>query len=163
MTVPPYPSPQMPYPSGPAPTQGPVDLAYPQRGATFAQAVSRFFRKYAVFSGRASRSEYAWVLLFQAIAALVLVMLVFVGGRPMLAVLLVWVLGTFVPTIALHARRLHDTGKSGWWQLIGLATQFGSIFLLVLLLTEPKPAGEKYGPGLIAYPWYEMLGRNFIG
>src|SRR5690606_29038768 len=50
-------------------TQPPLDQ--PLHGASLPQAVSRFFRKYATFSGRASRSEYWWVYLFIILVSLV--------------------------------------------------------------------------------------------
>ena len=123
-----------PGPSGPAP------LHLPQYDATIGQAASRFWRKFAVFSGRASRSEYWWWALIAFVISLVLQLvgsLVSGGGffldpadagldlrQVLLPAVpsLVWSLATLVPTLALTVRRLHDTNRSGWWYLLVLPT-----------------------------------------
>ncbi len=51
----------------------------------------------------------------------------------------------FLPNISIAARRLHDTGRSGWWQLIGLIPILGWIILIVWLAEETKPADNEYG------------------
>ena len=61
---------------------GPDDLARPLYGASFDAAVRRFFRKYATFSGRASRSEYWWVALFEALLGLVIYLIFLAGAIP---------------------------------------------------------------------------------
>ena len=73
-----YPAGQ-PQPSQPLGASDPSDLTLPLYGATFGQAISRFFKNYANFSGRASRSEYWWAVLFQALVALVPSILFSVG------------------------------------------------------------------------------------
>ncbi len=71
-------------PAGPGGTiagaSNPDDLSLPLYGASFAQAVKRFFKKYATFSGRASRSEYWWIALFMFLLQLVPLILMMVGG-----------------------------------------------------------------------------------
>ena len=107
------------------------------RPVGFGEAVATCLKKYFVFSGRASRSEYWFFVLFQFLVGvgIGLVMLVV----PPLEVLTVIVeLAFFIPNLAAGARRLHDTGKSGWWQLFPLAT------VPVGILTIPL-----YGLGLL--------------
>lgn len=73
------------------------------------------YAAYATFSGRATRTEY-WT--FAAFAALAFFLLLFTV--PVLG--LIFLLGTFLPGLALAVRRLHDSGRSGWWMLLpGLA------------------------------------------
>lgn len=74
----------------------------------FQQSVTTCMRKYATFTGRASRSEYWWFFLF-----FVLIYLVarFSGETAELIALLVLLL----PFLAVNFRRLHDVGRSGWW------------------------------------------------
>ena len=88
----------------------------------FGQAISTCFAKYATFSGRASRPEFWWFFLFQILVSIVASMLGdVVAGLVSLALLL--------PALAVGARRLHDIGKSGWWQLIML-TVIGLLLLI---------------------------------
>ncbi|GAB4342018.1 MAG: DUF805 domain-containing protein [Candidatus Abyssubacteria bacterium] len=82
-------------------------------------------KKYAVFSGRAQRMEYWMFFLFNLIIA-------------MLAVLL--------PGVAVTVRRLHDTGRSGWWLLIGFVPLIGGIVLLVFMVFDSQPGQNEYGP-----------------
>lgn len=74
-------------------------------------AVVTCLKKYVTFSGVASRSEYWWFSLFEGIGYLVL--------RAINAPSLVsfWTLALFLPGLAVNVRRLHDTGRSGWWYL----------------------------------------------
>jgi uncharacterized membrane protein YhaH (DUF805 family) len=88
----------------------------------FGQAISTCFSKYATFSGRASRPELWWFFLFQILVSIAASMLGdIVAGLVSLALLL--------PALAVGARRLHDIGKTGWWQLVMLT---GIGFLLLI-------------------------------
>ena len=90
-------------------------------------AVKAGFRNYAAFSGRATRAEYWWWMLFITVGGpvsdLVLFALTASFGRPAglteFAFLFtpLFALATLLPTFAVTSRRLHDIGKSGWWQL----------------------------------------------
>ena len=51
-----------------------------------------------------------------------------------------------LPNLAVTIRRLHDTGKSGWFIFIGLIPVIGSIWLLVLMFTNSQPGENSYGP-----------------
>ena len=138
-----------------------VPLSAPYYNAPFGAAVARFWKKYATFSGRASRSEYWWWYLVSAIVAIVFNVLSFgVGGyglqmdqtyaTPRTLAVIVWViwglwaLATIIPGLALLARRLHDTDRSAWWILIGLVPFVGGIILLVFTLMAPVPAGARF-------------------
>ncbi|MGM0708504.1 DUF805 domain-containing protein [Brevibacterium sediminis] len=146
----------------------PDDLSLPLYGASFGQAVKRFFKNYAKFSGRASRSEFWWATLFCVLVALVPYILVIIGAVMMAAsasadpygggapsgggialmgiggVLLgVFVLATIVPSIAVSWRRLHDAGFSGLFYLLTL-TSIGGIVVLVMEIMPPKPEGQRF-------------------
>jgi uncharacterized membrane protein YhaH (DUF805 family) len=98
---------------------------------TFQDSIKVCFSKYADFKGTASRSEYWWFILFLIVASLVLSEI-----GPLVSGL--FTLGTIVPSIAAATRRLHDTQRSGWWQLIVLVPLLGWIVLIVFLAQEAK-------------------------
>jgi uncharacterized membrane protein YhaH (DUF805 family) len=98
---------------------------------TFQDSIRTCFSKYADFSGRASRSEYWWFFLFLVIVYCVAAV---IGN---VAYYLV-ALGTLLPSLAAAVRRLRDSGRSGWWVLIGLVPLVGGIILLVLLAQESR-------------------------
>lgn len=98
---------------------------------TFTDAVTTCLNKYANFDGTAPRSEYWWFWLFLVVTGF---LLGFVSE--MLAV--VFNLAMIVPQFAAGARRLHDTDRSGWWQLLVLVPLVGWIVLLVFLVQEGK-------------------------
>ena len=102
-------------------------------------------QRYAKFDGRASRAEYWWFYLGNFIVLFVLAAL---GRASSLFVVLyvVYALALIVPTLAVAVRRLHDTGKSGWWLLIGLIPLAGFIILIVFLATAGNPGMNQYGP-----------------
>ena len=100
---------------------------------TFWDAVRVCFVKYADFTGRATRPDYWWFVLFILVAGLVVSM----GGNFASSV---FMLATIVPCIAVAVRRLHDTNRSGWWLLIGFVPVIGEIVLIVLLVQKSAPA-----------------------
>ena len=101
---------------------GKVPLDQPDYRCTFGNAVKRFFTKYAVFSGRASRREFWWVILFFVLCNIALSiiggMFAFISTAVPTILSVVWTLATIVPYVALAVRRVHDTNKSGWWVLL---------------------------------------------
>ena len=105
-------------------------------------------QKYVDFSGRARRSEYWWYALFSAIVQAVVNALdrglgsQILGGLVSLALLL--------PSLAVAVRRLHDTGRSGWWLLLGLIPIIGWIVLLVFYVQDSQ-GPNAYGPSPKAY------------
>ena len=91
---------------------------------TFAESVRTCFSKYVDFNGVASRSEFWWFMLFAVLAGVVL-------GAVSVTVANVFALAILLPQLAVGARRLHDIGKSGWWQLLLLIPVIGLIVLIV--------------------------------
>ena len=97
----------------------------------FGQAISSCLSKYATFTGRASRPEFWWFFLFQILISLAASMLSeAINGLV--------ALGLLLPALAVGTRRLHDVGKSGWWQLLMLTV----IGFLVLIYWWVQPAVE---------------------
>ncbi|MBC7679022.1 MAG: DUF805 domain-containing protein [Pseudorhodobacter sp.] len=110
-----------------------------------AEAVTTVIGKYADFSGRARRSEYWFWTLAVFLGYVVAAILTQIAG--IFEVLLVlFYLAVLVPTIAVGVRRLHDTGKSGWFILLGLIPLVGGIVLLVFTVSDSTPGDNEYGP-----------------
>lgn len=111
-------------------------------------AVKTCFSKYATFSGRASRSEYWFFYLFTIIASIVTwiidTMLLGYSSEDTGAISLIFQIIIILPGIAVGARRLHDIGKSGWWQLL-IFTFIGIILLIVWFATIGSSKKNKFG------------------
>jgi uncharacterized membrane protein YhaH (DUF805 family) len=149
-----------PNPSGTAQLSSPP-LDLPHYGIGFVDAVKRGFKKYATFTGRASRSEYWWWTLFTFVIYLVLGLVTFAvgmatsrdGGRtpgllamPLLILFTVFFLGILLPTLAVTVRRLHDGGYSGLVALLFLLPYLGGLTIMIFALLPSSPAGAKYDP-----------------
>ena len=97
----------------------------------------KVLKNYAVFDGRARRSEYWYFVLFYMIIAIVVGFIANLINFPLLSTVLS--LAFLVPSIAVGIRRMHDVGKSGWFVLI-------PIYNLVLAVTEGEKGDNQYGP-----------------
>ena len=109
----------------------------------FTQAISLGFSNYINFQGRATRAEYWWWTLFIVIADVVLGIVDAILGTGFLGSL--FGLAIIIPGLALGARRLHDIGKSGWWQLLWFAVIVGWIILLVWAIRQGNRGQNHYG------------------
>ncbi|SBN64007.1 Uncharacterized membrane protein YhaH, DUF805 family [Curtobacterium sp. 9128] len=155
-----------PAPTGP---DGEPPLWAPWYGISFGGAVRRFFKKYARFDGRASRSEFWWWYLANGIISIVLGILLGVGAAtsqmttvsngystvstmqsPSALYVIVgiiatiWFLAIIVPTIALFWRRLHDANLAGPFWFLGFIPGVGGIILIILAILPSKPEGQRF-------------------
>lgn len=127
----------------------------------FTQAVNNFLRKYVVFTGRASRSEYWYAYLFYAI----MVVLAMIGDFSLtiqtltvdsnveapitfLSSLIGVIL--FFPILTVAIRRLHDTNRSGWWLLIIFVPLIGVIALIVFFCQRGTEGANRFGEDPVA-------------
>ena len=101
------------------------------------------WKKYVEFSGRARRKEYWMFILFNLIASFVAGVIDGVLGTVMIGSL--YSLAALLPGLAVCARRLHDTDRSGWWILIGLIPILGWIVLLVFMCMDSTPGENRFG------------------
>ena len=107
-------------------------------------------KKYAVFSGRARRSEYWFFILFYILIYVVLAiidgMMGSSSGKSGVGLLTgLYALAMIIPSLAVLVRRLHDTDHSGWWVLIGLVPLIGGIVLLVFCVQDSQPDENRFG------------------
>lgn len=105
---------------------------------TFGKSISTCFAKYADFKGRAARPEYWWFILFTTLISWGATL---VGGGIGSGL---WSLIVLLPSFAAATRRLHDTGRSGWWQLLYF-TIIGGIFVIVWLASKGAEEANAYG------------------
>ncbi len=101
--------------------------------------------KYAFFEGRARRKEFWFFILFYIILSIPFSLIdSLLGTSGILQGLYALVL--LLPGIGLSIRRLHDTGRSGWWLLVGLVPLIGAIVLIIFYVQDSKPGSNQYGP-----------------
>ena len=110
---------------------------------SFTQAVRLCFSKYVTFSGRASRPELWYFILFLLLTQFVAAVLDHALGITLFEPVVG--LGTLLPGLAVEVRRLHDLGRSGWWLLLGILPVVGGIILLVWFCRRGEPTPNKYG------------------
>ena len=108
-------------------------------------------KKYATFNGRASRSEYWMFTLINTLIIIALSILgnVLVSAAPAAAgifgiLMIVYVLATLLPSIAVGVRRLHDTDRSGWWMLIAIVPLV-SLILIVFFAMKGTEGDNRFG------------------
>jgi uncharacterized membrane protein YhaH (DUF805 family) len=102
-------------------------------------------KNYVGFYGRASRKEYWMFILFNFIFALILSIVENAIGLPYVLTT-IYYLALLLPSLAVSIRRLHDTGRSGWWVLISLIPLIGSIILIVFFCLESQETKNQHGP-----------------
>lgn len=100
---------------------------------------ARAFKKYADFNGRARRREYWMFMLFHMIIVYTSMFLTFVVGPIAMVLIMAYLFATFIPTLALTVRRMHDTGNPGIYMLI-------PVYSLILAITEGNKGPNQYGP-----------------
>jgi hypothetical protein len=107
----------------------------------FVDAIKVCFNKYATFTGRASRAEYWWWVLFTFVVGALCSMFGHVGqyisGVASLAFL--------VPSLAVAWRRMHDIGKGGGWYFIILIPIVGWILWIVWCCKPSEPCPNRFG------------------
>jgi uncharacterized membrane protein YhaH (DUF805 family) len=101
-------------------------------------------KNYVGFQGRARRKEYWMFVLFSVIVSILLSIVDAIASlNSVLSGL--YSLAVLLPSLAVGVRRLHDTGRSGWWLLISLIPLIGTIILLVFLCQDSQE-DNVYGP-----------------
>ena len=108
-------------------------------------------KKYAVFDGRARRKEYWFFVLFNVIIGMAMGFIDALTGNinPETGLGIfsgIYALGVMIPGMAVSVRRLHDTGRSGWWLLITFVPVIGAIIFIYFMVLDSNPESNEYGP-----------------
>jgi uncharacterized membrane protein YhaH (DUF805 family) len=117
------------------------------------------WKKFGDFSGRARRREYWTFFLINLIVGVCFICIdVFAGLYKeeigLFPLYMVYSFAAFIPSLAVTARRLHDTNHSGWTMLLSALPIIGPIILLVWMVRDSDPAKNRYGPN----PQLELIG-----
>lgn len=117
----------------------------------FQESVKTCFRKYATFAGRARRSEFWYWQLFALIGGIVFAIVdEFIMPTDVGAFGWIFAVVTLCPDFAVGARRLHDIGKSGWWQFLLLVPIVGWIVLVIWWARRGVAGDNRFGVDPIA-------------
>jgi uncharacterized membrane protein YhaH (DUF805 family) len=160
----------------------PTDPDLPLYGAAPLTAYARYWRRYVVFSGRASLSEYWWPVLLNVVVAVVVgllgAILLAVGsglsdqglglaavpnalGAVLLFALFLFFLAQLIPSIAIAVRRLHDANLSGLFFLLSFIPSVGGLIVLVLTVLPSNPEGRRFDSGSPA--WRPIVPQPAVG
>jgi uncharacterized membrane protein YhaH (DUF805 family) len=137
----------------PAPLSGAIpglaNISIPGAGNpdTFGGAIHACLTKYADFSGRARRPEFWWFALFGMLGnfATTIVDAVIFGAGGFSPLQTLFSLALMVPSLAAGARRLHDTDRTGWWQLLWMVPIAGWIVMIIFLCQRGTPQTNRFG------------------
>ena len=110
---------------------------------TFGESISTCFRKYFVIQGRASKSEFWWFQLLWS--ASFFIMFIFEGSEPVTYFFYGIIVIIFIPLFTVGVRRLHDTGKSGFYYFWSLVPFIGSLIVLAFMLGDGTKGRNQYG------------------
>lgn len=105
-----------------------------------------FKNHYVDFKGRATRKQYWLYVLFMFIAFLILAAVLSFFGKTGQIIFNLCQLAIFLPSLAILARRLHDTNKSAWWLLLDLVPFIGGLVLFVFALLPSNEGENRFGP-----------------
>ncbi|AMQ43195.1 MULTISPECIES: DUF805 domain-containing protein [Aeromonas] len=109
-------------------------------------------KQYAVFSGRARRTEYWMFVLCNVIVMLLLGMVDKLIGGDNELISSIYSLAVLLPSLAVAARRLHDTDRSAWWLLLGLIPVIGTLVLIYFMVCNGQQGPNRFGDDPKAAP-----------
>lgn len=102
------------------------------------------WRKYATFTGRAGRQEFWTFYLVNVVIGVILSMIGHQGNEPGILGIIFYI-AIILPSLAVTARRLHDIGRSGWWQLLTLIAMVGGIVVLIMCALRGQESSNQFG------------------
>ncbi|WP_230947810.1 DUF805 domain-containing protein [Burkholderia territorii] len=130
---------------------GVADIKHEGNKMNFTEAVRSAFNQYAKFEGRARRAEYWYFALLTGVVSIVCQVITMAGRDASALSLLLLIVAAVVslalvlPSLAVTVRRLHDTGRSGWFLLVGFVPIVGGILLLVWMCSRGTNGPNRFG------------------
>lgn len=121
-----------------------------QMGVSIGEALQLFFKNYANFQGRSSRSAFWWPMLIIFVVTLALLLVLEHLGLDGEVIVGLLSIPLILPSYAVAVRRFHDTGRSGWWVLINFIPAFGNIVLFGFMTLKGDEGENRFGPALEA-------------
>ena len=114
---------------------------------TFGEAISSGFQNYVNFTGRAARSEFWYWVLFNLIVGIVTGVIDYIAfpGAAVSPLNSLANLALLLPNLAVAARRLHDTDRSGWFLLLAFIPLIGIIILIVWWCQRGTTGPNRFG------------------
>ena len=106
----------------------------------FVESLQTCYKKFFDFSSRASKSEYWWFQLYNAI----IYVLTFIFQGDLVLLFSILIIVNLIPMYAVGVRRIHDSDKSGWFVLISLIPLIG-LYIFVLLLQDGSKGKNRFG------------------
>lgn len=122
------------------------------------EAIRSALRQYGTFAGRARRAEFWWFVLFVFLVSIGADILDAAIFRPLVwhstagPIADLWTLATFIPSISISVRRLHDVNRSGWWWWLWLVPVIGIIILIVWFASRGTDGSNRFGADPLAAP-----------
>ena len=127
-----------PVPAAPAAPEASAASIAPPSDNSFFSWYLHVLKNYAVFDGRARRREFwSFVLVDAGILTLLILLDALIFGTPGI-LYTIYSLAVFIPRIAVGTRRMHDTNRNGWWQLLPIAN-------IIYAAEDGKPGTNRYG------------------
>ena len=110
---------------------------------TFGESISTCFKKCFVLKGRASKSEFWWLQLLWSVSFIV--MYIFEKSEQIQYFFIGIIVIIFIPLFTVGVRRLHDSGKSGFYYFWSLVSFIGSLIVLMFMLGDGTKGRNQYG------------------
>lgn len=106
---------------------------------------TKVVKNFVVFQGRASRSEYWMFQLFNALIMFgIIIVEAMIYEQPIIGV--IYILAMILPNLSVSVRRMHDTGRSGWWLLVSFVPVVGGLIFLIFTLLASEAGSNRFGP-----------------
>lgn len=122
------------------------------------------WRKYLSFNGRATRKDYWGFVLINMLASFLITLAEIIVGMDDAFISSLYTLAVICPNIALCTRRLHDVGRSGWWQLAAIVPLLNFYLFYMIWIKRGTEGENRFGAPALAQAVYTVpVANEFSG